>query len=95
MLHDLDLFSLQGVRNNIDIACDAWRGCKCFGQAGVDSGVEAGAAAHRDRCFFDCENVVLAAMAQDGKKCIGPRTIVTPRARALAARRDVPGLAQR
>jgi acyl-CoA reductase-like NAD-dependent aldehyde dehydrogenase len=44
---------------------------------------------------FVCENDVLAAVAQGGKILIGPKTIVTPSARDLAARYDVLVLAQR
>ena len=44
---------------------------------------------------FVCEKDVLAALAQGGKIYIGPRTIVTPSARDLAARHDVLVLAQR
>lgn len=44
---------------------------------------------------FVCENDVLAAVAQGGKILIGPKTIVTPSARDLAARHDVLVLARR
>jgi len=44
---------------------------------------------------FVCENDVLAAVAEGGKILIGPKTIVTPSARDLAARYDVLVLAQR
>ena len=44
---------------------------------------------------FVCENDVLAAVAKGGKILIGPKTIVTPSARDLAARYDVLVPAQR
>lgn len=44
---------------------------------------------------FVCEKDVLAAVAEGGKIYIGPKTIVTPSARDLAARHDVLVLAQR
>lgn len=44
---------------------------------------------------FVCEADVRAAMAQNKKIYIGPRTIVTPAARELAGRDEVLVLAQR
>jgi hypothetical protein len=57
MLHDPDRVSLQDVRNNIDKAGQAWRGCKRFGQQGVNSGIETGAAARPGRSFLTVKMV--------------------------------------
>lgn len=89
MLHDLDLFSLQDIQNNIDRACESWRSSKGFGQEAVGSGVATGAAARPFRKFFDCEK--LSPPPWRGTKGIQrTRIAVTP-----GARREVPGLAQR
>jgi len=110
MLHSLDLVPVRDTWSDIDKPCEAWQSRQSFRQlrvnliAGAVTAARRGSAGPdpRPRCgrprrslIFECENGVLATVARDGKRCIGPRTIVTSRARDLTARHDVLVLAQR